>query len=400
MQEDSTDKILQELTKEPLGKPRRRSGAVIAIGAIALVLIALFGVGLVPRLHANKAIAEIAKENSLPVNVIPAARGKATTELTLPSTLLPVTEATIYARTNGYVKRWYVDIGTNVKAGQLLAEIETPEVDRELKQASATMGQVKANLDLAKTTAERWQVLLKDRAVSQQEVDEKVGGLAAQQADLAAAEANVQRLQELKQFQRVVAPFEGTVTARNVDVGQLITAGSNNASSWLFKVSKTGTLRLYVNVPQTHVRLMQAGLPADVVLREYPGKPFPGKVLRTAGALDTQSKTLLVEVQVPNDHGELLAGMYANVRFKLNQAQPVIVLPANTLIMRTDGPQVAAVQNNTVHMRKIVLGRDFGQQFEVISGLQENEQIVTNPPDGMREGAQVKVVQPAAAEKK
>jgi len=400
MQEDSTDQIRRALAARPAGAPgRRRPVAVFAIGAVALVLVALFGVGLLPRLHANKAIAAIGKDNLPSVNVVPAARGKPGTELTLPSTLQPLMEAPIYARTNGYVKRWLVDIGTKVRTGQLLAEIETPEVDRELKQAVANMGQVKANLDLARTTAERWQLLLKDKAVSQQEVDEKTGALAARQADLAAAEASVQRQQELKGFQHVVAPFDGTITARNVEIGQLITAGSNNPNSWLYKLSKIGTLRLYVNVPQTHVRLVQVGIPADVVLREYPGKVFPGKVLRTAGALDAQSKTLLTEVQVPNDKGELLAGMYAQVRFKLSQAEPTIILPSNTLIVRADGPQVAAVENNTVKMRKIVLGRDFGQQIEVIAGLNENELVVTNPPDSVHEGAQVKVAPPPAEKK-
>ena len=401
MQEDSTNQILEALTAKPSGPTGRRArAAVFAVGAVALILVTLFGIGLLPRLNANRAIAEMARDNPVVVNVVPAARGKAGTELTLPSTLLPFMEAPIYARTNGYVKRWLADIGTKVKSGQLLAEIETPEVDRELKQAIATKSQVTANLDLARTTAERWQRLVKEKAVSQQEVDEKIGALAARQADLAAAEASVQRLQELQGFQHVVAPFDGTITARNVDVGQLITAGSNNPNTWLYKLSKTGTLRLYVYVPQTHIRLIQAGMPADVILREFPGKAFPGRVLRTAGALDGQSKTLVTEVQVPNDRGELLAGMYAEVRFKLSQSEPTIVLPSNTLIVRADGPQVAAVQNNKVQMRKIVLGRDFGQQIEVISGLNENELVVTNPPDSMRDGAQVKVAPASVTEKK
>ena len=399
-EEDSSDQIRRALAGQPkAGSLQRNRTALVVLGAVALVLIALFGVGLLPRLHSSRAIADVASDNRLTVITVPAARGKASTELLLPGTMLPQQEAPIYARTNGYVKRWLVDIGTHVKAGQLLAEIETPEVDRELKQAIASMGQAKANLTLAKSTAERWQGLLKDRAVSQQEIDEKVGALEARKADLAAAEANVQRLLELQQFQHVVAPFEGTVTARNVEVGQLITAGSNNPNTWLYKVSKTGTLRLYVYVPQSHTRLIQAGMPADVVLREYPGKVFPGKVQRTAGALDAQSKTLLTEVQVPNDKGELLAGMYAQVRFKLAQSEPTIILPSNTLIMRPDGPQVAAVENNTVKMRKIVLGRDFGQQIEVISGLADNEQVVTNPSDAVREGTAVKIAQ-AAPDKK
>jgi RND family efflux transporter MFP subunit len=399
-EEDSSDQIRRALAAQPRAASVGRSRTtLVTLVAVALVLIALFGVGVVPRLHSSRAIADVAADNRLTVITVPAARGKASTELLLPGTMLPYQEAPIYARTNGYVKRWLVDIGAHVKAGQLLAEIETPEVDRELKQAIASMGQAKANLTLARSTAERWQGLLKDKAVSQQEIDEKVGALEARKADLAAAEANVQRLQELQQFQHVVAPFEGTITARNVDVGQLITAGSNNPNTWLYKVSKTGTLRLYVYVPQSHTRLIQSGMPADVVLREYPGKVFPGKVQRTAGALDAQSKTLLTEVQVPNDNGELLAGMYAQVRFKLAQSEPTIILPSNTLIMRPDGPQVAAVENNIVKMRKIVLGRDFGQQVEVISGLADNEQVVTNPSDAVREGAAVKIAQ-AAPDKK
>lgn len=397
MEQDINDRILRELAKGRVSLPgsgrRRRMGAAVVAGVAILTLL---GVGVLPRLYSNRAIAEVAKDARPSVSVIPAARGKAATELTLPGTMLPAQETPIYARTNGYVKHWLVDIGAKVKAGQLLAEIETPEIDRELKQAVANMGQAKANLQLARTTAERWELLLKDKAVSQQEVDEKIGTYEARKADLAAADANVQRLQELQLFQRVLAPFEGTITARNVEIGQLISAGSNNPTSWLYKLAKTGTLKLYVNVPQSHSRMIQPGMQADVLLREYPGKPFAGKVLRTAGALDAQSKTLLTEVQVPNDKGDLLAGMYAQVRFTLNQSEPTILLPSNTLIVRADGPQVAAVENNTVHMRKVVLGRDFGQQIEVVSGVAEKDLIVTNPPDFVREGAQVTIAAPAA----
>ena len=193
---------------------------------------------------------------------------------------------------------------------------------------------------------------------------------------------------------RVLAPFAGTITARNVEVGQLINAGANDPARWMYKLAKTGTLRLYVNVPQNSMRLIQPGASVDVILQEFPGKAFPGKVARTAGALDAQSKTLLTEVQVPNDKDELLAGMYAQVRFKVNQAQPTIILPSNTLIMRADGPQVAAVASDVVHMRKVTLGRDFGQQIEIIAGLDEKEQVVTNPPDFLREGVVVKTIAP------
>jgi RND family efflux transporter MFP subunit len=394
MEHDSTEEITKALAQRRGTGGARHRNVVIAVAAGALVLTGLFGIGLIPRLQTQKAVADIAKDNHPIVSVIPAMRGNAATEVNLPGTLLPYQETPIYARTNGYVKRWHVDIGAKVANGELLAEIETPEVDRELKQAVANLAQVRAHLELDRTSAERWQTLLTRKGVSQQEVDEKVGAYQARKADYAAAEANVQRLEEMKLFQRVAAPFSGTITARNVEVGQLINAGANDPARWMYKLAKTGTLRLYVNVPQNSMRLIQPGASVDVILQEFPGKAFPGKVARTAGALDAQSKTLLTEVQVPNDKDELLAGMYAQVRFKVNQAQPTIILPSNTLIMRADGPQVAAVASDVVHMRKVTLGRDFGQQIEIIAGLDEKEQVVTNPPDFLREGVVVKAIAP------
>jgi RND family efflux transporter MFP subunit len=394
MEHDSTEEIMKALAHRRGADSGRYRNVAIAVVAGLLILTGLFGIGLIPRLQTQKAVADVAKDNHPIVSVVPAMRGSAATELSLPGTLLPYQETPIYARTNGYVKRWRVDIGAKVAESELLAEIETPEVDRELKQAVANLAQVKAHLELDRTSAERWKTLLTRKGVSQQEVDEKIGAYEARKADYAAAEANVQRLEEMKLFQRVVAPFSGTITARNVEIGQLINAGANDPSRWMYKLAKTGTLRLYVNVPQNAVRLIQTGAPVDVLLQEFPGKAFPGKIARTAGALDAQSKTLLTEVQVPNDKGDLLAGMYAQVRFKVNQTQPTIILPSNTLIMRADGPQVAAVANDVVHMRKVTLGRDFGQQIEIIAGLDEKEQIVTNPPDFLREGVAVKAMAP------
>ncbi|HKB82765.1 MAG TPA: efflux RND transporter periplasmic adaptor subunit [Burkholderiales bacterium] len=392
--DDTSDEIRKALARGPgRGASRMRTIAIVMISGV-LVLVGLLGIGLIPRLQTQKANADIPKDGRPIVSVIPAMRGNAVSEVNLPGTLLPYQETPIYARTNGYVRRWLVDIGARVTEGQLLAEIDTPEVDRELKQAVANLAQVKAHLDLARTSAERWQQLLTRKGVSQQEVDEKVGAYEAGKADFAAMEANVQRLQETKQFQRVVAPFAGTITARNVDVGWLINAGANDPSRWMYKLAKIGTLRLYINVPQNAMRLIQTGAPVDVMLQEFPGKPFPGKIVRTAGALDAQSKTLLTEVQVANDKGDLLAGMYASVRFKVNQPTPTIILPSNTLIMRADGPQVAAVDNDVIHIRKVTLGRDFGQQVEIIAGLNEKEQIVTNPPDFLREGVAVKATAP------
>jgi RND family efflux transporter MFP subunit len=391
--DDTSDEIRKALARRPGGGSRLRTIAIIMISGV-LVLTGLLGIGMIPRLQTQKANADIPKDSRPIVNVIPATRTSAASEISLPGTLLPYMEAPIYARTNGYVRKWYVDIGAKVNEGQVLAEIDTPEVDRELKQAIANREQVIAHLALDRTTADRWKGLLDRKGVSQQEVDEKVGAYEARKADYAAADANVQRLQETKQFQRVVAPFAGTITARNVDVGQLINAGSSQTSGWMYKLAKLGTLRLYVNVPQNAMRLIQAGLPVNVMLQEFPGKPFPGKVVRTAGALDPESKTLLTEVQVPNDKGELLSGLYASVRFKVEQPTPNIVLPSNTLIMRADGPQVATVADNVIHIRKVTLGRDFGQQIEVIAGLEEKEQIVTNPPDFLREGVPVKAMAP------
>jgi RND family efflux transporter MFP subunit len=369
------------------------AGSFTAAVALALGLLSLWGESGASRAIAATANAAVQKEAvRLTVTVVPAAKAKPTIDLSLPGTMLPIQETPIYARTSGYVKRWHVDMGAKVKAGDTLADIETPELDRELKQAVANLRVAKANLELARTTADRWRAVLKDNAVAPQEVDEKVGAYEARKADVAAAEANVQRLRELKAFERVVAPFDGIITLRSIEVGQLIAAGNPDPSRLMFKLAKTDTLRLFVNVPQSHVRLVQPGAQVAVVLREYPGQSFPAKVVRTAGALDAQSKTMLAEVHIDNAKGDLVAGMYALVKFTLQQPAPAIVLPANTLIVRTDGPQVATVENDAVHMRKVILGRDFGTTIEILSGLKEKEMVVTNPSDSIAEGVMVKAV--------
>ena len=378
----------------PPSGTRKRIGTVSAF-ALVILLGAFFMLGVWPRLHTGKAIANVQKDLRPNVVVVPAQRAKANMELTLPGTLLPIQEALIFARTNGYVKQWKVDIGEQVKQGQMLAEIETPEIDRELKQALANQQQVKANMELARSTAERWKAVLKENAVSPQEVDEKVSALKARQADYAASQASVERLIQMKSFQRVTAPFAGTVTGRNVEIGQLISAGNPDPNRWMFKVAKMDTLKLYINVPQSHMRMIKTDLPVNVILKEFP-QPFVGKVLRTAGALDPQSKTLLTEINVPNEKFELAAGMFVQAKFALNQTEPNILLPANTLMIRQDGPQVAAVTNNTVQLRKVKLGRDLGTQIEILSGVEEKDMIVTNPTDAMRDGVNVnmKVAEP------
>jgi RND family efflux transporter MFP subunit len=373
---------------------RRRIGTFSAFAAVALLGL-FFLLGVWPRLHAGKAIADVQKDMRPNVVVVPAQRAKANMELTLPGTLLPIQEALIYARTNGYVKRWLVDIGATVKQGQLLAEIETPEIDRELKQALANQQQVKANMELARSTAERWKAVLKENAVSPQEVDEKISALKARQADYAASQASVERLIQMKAFQRVNAPFAGTITGRNVEIGQLISAGNPDPNRWMFKVAKMDTLKLYINVPQSHMRMIKTDMPVNVLLKEFP-QPFTGKVLRTAGALDPQSKTLLTEINVPNEKSELASGMFVQAKFALNQTEPNILLPSNTLMVRQDGPQVAVVANNTVQMRKVKLGRDLGTQIEILAGVDDKDMIVTNPTDAMRDGVNVnmKVAEP------
>ena len=396
MQPDRNDVHTSSSMPEPIAPSgtRRRVGTFSAFAVVA-VLGAFFLLGVWPRLHAGKAIADVQKDMRPNVVVVPAQRAKANMELTLPGTLLPIQEALIFARTNGYVKHWKVDIGEQVKQGQVLAEIETPEIDRELKQALAIQQQVKANMELARSTAERWKAVLKENAVSPQEVDEKISALKARQADYAASQASVERLIQMKSFQRVNAPFAGTITGRNVEIGQLISANNTDPSRWMFKVAKMDTLKLYINVPQSHMRMIKTDMPVNVILKEFP-QPFTGKVLRTAGALDPQSKTLQTEINVPNEKGELAAGMFVQAKFALNQTEPNILLPANTLMVRQDGPQVAAVTNNTVQLRKVKLGRDLGTQIEILSGIAEKDMIVTNPTDAMRDGVSVnmKIAEP------
>ena len=396
MQQDHNDIQTAGAMPEPVAPSGsgKRIGTLSAFAVVGLLGL-FFLLGVWPRLHVGKAVADVQKDMRPNVVVVAAQRAKANMELTLPGTLLPIQEALIYARTNGYVKQWKVDIGAQVKQGQLLAEIETPEIDRELKQALANQQQVKANMELAHSTAERWKAVLKENAVSPQEVDEKISALKARQADYAASQASVERLIQMKSFQRVNAPFAGTITGRNVEIGQLISAGNPDPNRWMFKVAKMDTLKLYIDVPQSHARMIKMDMPVNVVLKEFP-QPLTGKVLRTAGALDPQSKTLLTEINVPNENSELTAGMFVQAKFALNQTEPKILLPANTLMVRQDGPQVAAVANNTVQLRKVKLGRDLGTQIEILAGVDEKDMIVTNPTDAMRDGVSVnmKVAEP------
>jgi RND family efflux transporter MFP subunit len=379
------------------------------IGAtIAVLFAALIVIGVIPRLRdARELHAESASvHGTVEVTVVTVKRASPNSDIVLPGSIEALHESPIYARTTGYVTKWTTDIGAHVSTGQLLAQIQSPEIDQQSDQAKADLGQLRANLTLSKRTADRWELLAHDSVVTPQEVDEKQAAYDAAVANLASGEANYQRLVELQRFERVTAPFSGVVTSRSVDVGNLVTAGATLGGTGtasarpLFTVAGTDTVRVYVNVPQSAMSLVQAGAEADVLVRELPGGIFHGRIARNARALDAASRTLLTEVQIPNPKGVLLPGMYVQVRFAITNAAPPLVIPANTLVIRSDGPQVALVRpDHTVHYQKVELGRDFGDQVEVAAGLDSDAQLVVNPSDEIREGVEVRVL-PAVGDTK
>lgn len=370
---------------------------------VAFVVLAgavIYFVGVRPRLEASSRT-DAAQENAgrLSVNVVVAKHNPVASDLVLPASLRAFQEAPIYARSNGYLASYSVDIGDRVKGGQTLAVIDAAEVDQELNAARAALEQARANLELAKTSAARWQDLVAQKAVAQQEVDEKNAAKLAREADVHAAEANVSRLTQLKQYLTIVAPFDGVISARNVDVGALVTAGGGGRE--LFRIAQTDTLRVYANVPQTYVRSIHPGLPANVSINELPARTFAGKVVRIAGALDPASRTLQVEVQIPNDKGELFAGMFGQVRFSLASEDPPLLVPSNAVVLRSDGTFVVTVgADNAVHYQKVKLGRDFGTQVEIVDGLMEGTRVVSNPSDALTDGLVVEPIAPPAPAKK
>jgi membrane fusion protein, multidrug efflux system len=377
-------------------KHKRRGWVGYGALAVAVVLIITGGGFFLTRSEASKTKpAEIA--SSVPtVNVIVAHRGKAEQEVVIPGSVKAFEEAPIYARVAGFVKKWYVDIGDSVKAGQLLAEIETPELDIQLQQSEEILGQVRAKLNLARITAERYQGLLKDQAVSEQEVDERVAEFQARKADYAAAQSETRRLKEMKSFQKVYAPFNGKVGSRNLDKaarGALIDAGSRDPGGWLYKIYQVDVLRVFVAVPQNYVPMIREGGTADVLVTEFPDRVFPGKVTRKSSTMDPSSLTLLTEVQVPNKDGKLYPGMYAKVGFRMSDPTPPIVVPGAAVISGGEGPRVAVVDDKgMVSIRKVQLGRDLGKTIEIVSGCAEGERLVMNPSDTLHDGSKVVAV--------
>lgn len=356
--------------------------------AALFVATVLWGIG--SRLLSHASQAEQAKAAiRLSVAVVSPRPAAAAQELVLPASVQAYLETPIYARTNGYLKRWLVDMGSSVKEGELLAEIDTPEIDQELRQAQAAEAQAVANREIAAKTAARWQKLVQAHNVSQQEADQNTAAYRAREADVLAAQANVRRLLELQSFKEVRAPFDGIVTARYVDVGALI---ANGTAQQLFHMGQAAMLRVYANVPQTYSRSIAPGLDAELDIPEFPERKFPGKVMRSAMAIDPASRTLYTEVQVPNADGSLLPGMFGRLRFHLPQASVALLIPANTLLFRAQGTQVATVDDQaTVHLKTVVLGRDLSTSLEVLGGLTGNDRIVLNPPDSIGEGEGVVV---------
>jgi len=362
-------------------------------GIVAAVLIVIGTLaGLVPRaLHRNALRAETRELAIQTVSVVTPAPGKNAAGLTLPAEAKPLVEAPIYARTSGYLKRYLVDIGAQVKAGDLLAEIDTPELNQELAQARAQLVQAEAALALARTTDARWAELLKTASVSEQEAAEKKADLELKSATVEAARAAVRRLEELQSFERVTAPFAGTITVRGTDVGQLVAASNGNE---LFRLAQTGTLRVYVRVPQGVAQGVAPGQLAELTIPEMPGRVFPAKVVRTSGAMSADSRTLLVELEVDNPRGEILAGTYVQVRLTEAKLDPTLTLPANPLLFRSEGPQVGVVgADNKVELRGVTLGRDFGPAVEVLVGIGPTDRVILNPADSLVGGTTVRVAE-------
>jgi RND family efflux transporter MFP subunit len=375
----------------PPANPHTRRYLLIA--GIVVLLLAVWGI--FSRLSARDALEKQAQSAAIPtVTVVHPKQGPASTKLVLPGTVTAYYEAPIYARTNGYLRTWYTDIGTNVKKGQLLAEIETPEVDQQQHQAQADLATAQANYELAHTTNERWKGLLATQSVSQQDADERAGDDAAKKAAQQSAAANLARLNELESFKRVLAPFDGVVTQRNTDIGALINAGETPGSA-LFRVADTHRLRIYVSVPQPYSAGIHVGLEAGLEFADHPGQRYVATVANTARALDAVSRTLQVELQIDNSKGELLPGSYAQVYFDLAGTANALRIPVNTLLFRAQGLQVAVLDDQQrVTLKNITEGRDFGTEIEVVAGVSPGDTLVLNPPDSTINGMQVRVAQP------
>jgi RND family efflux transporter MFP subunit len=369
----------------------RRAGLLSVAVLVGLGLLA--GRTVFSRISNGRTLeAQVAERNKQYVRVTQPASTPAAQKVVLPGTLQGYVQAPISARASGYLKKWYRDIGSRVKQGELLAEIETPEIDQQLSQAIAARQQAASSLTLAASTFERWEALRKREAVSQQEVDEKRSADAQAKANLAAADANVERLRQMKGFNRVVAPFAGVITRRNVDVGDLIDAGGG-AGRALFVMAQTDPLRVYVNVPQSYAHLVKPGQQVTVTQQEMRGQPFKGEIVRTAGAIDAQTRTMQVEVMLPNKDGQLMPGAYVQVSLALH-GTGALTAPTNVLLFRGEGPRVAVVgPDGKVQLRAVKIGRNYGEVMELLEGVGPSDQLILNPPDSLNDGDPVVISQ-------
>jgi RND family efflux transporter MFP subunit len=372
--------------------PTQKRSSFFVLGGLVL-LLGLAGAGIWSRHDAETALARSTEEASVPtVTVAPAQPAPAEEDIVLPGTVQAEYDTPIYARTSGYVKRWYTDIGARVRTGELLAEIDSPEVDRQLRQARADLMTARANDRVAEATARRVRALLPTESVSAQDDDQASSDAAAKAALVAANEANVDRLEQLVGFERVVAPYDGIVTARETDVGDLINAGSGNGPE-LFRVADLRKLRIYVQVPQSYAPRIRPGVDVDLRFPEYPGRAFDAKLVRTANAIEPRARTLLVELEADNAKGELLAGGYTDVHFKLPGLDRGVRIAANALLFRAEGPRIATVEpNGRVSLHEITLGRDFGTVIEVATGLKAGDAVILNPPASLETGVSVRVL--------
>jgi multidrug efflux system membrane fusion protein len=387
---------LNQIEQEPRSEP---SGAIWhwAVAAAVLMIGLLVAGGLSLKARAKETVAlgtETARLSMVTVAVGQPQPEPGVSDLELPGSVQAFTESPIYARTNGYLLHWYKDIGAHVEKGDLLADLDTPEVDQELSQTQAARRQIAAALDLARTSADRWRDLRKTDSVSQQELDQRVSDYSQSQANLSAADANVRRLEQLESFKHVYAPFTGIITRRNVDTGALVNAGNGGSGKELFNLALIDPLRVYVSVPEGDAPAMKVGLPAWIGVAEFPAARFSGTVVRTANAIDQTTRTLLTEVDVPNRAGRLLPGAYAQVHFRVPVGGKRLSVPSSAMLFRSEGPRIAVVgPGDRVQMRPIVIGRDFGTSLEILQGVQRGDRVIQNPPDSLEDGQVVHVAE-------
>jgi RND family efflux transporter MFP subunit len=373
-----------------------------AVGLLIVLIVVgvIVAAGILPRIRQRQLLRQQTQYSAEPVVVVThPERENPAEEVVLPGNMQAFIDSPIYARTNGYLKAWYHDIGQHVKQGELLAVIESPEVDQQLAQAKEDLSTAQANLKLAQITAARYTDLFKTDSVAKQEVDNAVQDAQAKSTTVKSAQANVARLQQMVDFEKVYAPFNGVITARNTDIGQLIDSGSSGGSTReLFHVAAIDKLRVFTNVPQVYSHAARPGITADLTLPDLPKRRFRGKLVRTAESMDPNTRTLLVEIDVNNNSGLLFAGAYAEVHFKIHSNGTTLVVPSTSLVFRSEGLRVPVVEENRVALLPVLVGRDFGTTMEILSGLKDDAQVILNPPDSLVDGELVRVV-PAKASK-